>query len=247
MNPGTAPGKLYGLAKVYKDNYPLRPVCLMVRTPEHCLAKFLDNIIKPYMSNQNMLYSTNNFLEKLDNFDIKHGDKMVSFDVVSLFTSVPLIYTIELIAEYIYSCPTHTPPPFTKLVFKNMMKAATQGFFLFNDILYQQIDGVIMGSPLGPTLANFFLADMEVKEWLNDNCDHNPALYLSYVDDVFAIFRQGVDIDTFLNKKNSSHPDIKFTVEQSTKTLTFLDVEIKLDENSFDSWMAKKRLIQESY
>ena len=98
-----------------------------------------------------------------------------------------------------------------------------------------------MGSPLGPTLANFFLADMEVKEWLNDNCDHNPALYLRYVDDVFAIFRQGVDIDTFLNKINSSHPDIKFTVEQATKTLPFLDVELKLDENSFDSWVWRKK------
>ena len=36
MNPGTAPGKLYGLAKVHKDNYPLRLVCSMVGTPEHC-------------------------------------------------------------------------------------------------------------------------------------------------------------------------------------------------------------------
>ena len=97
MNPGTAPGKLYGLAKVHKENYPLRPVCSMVGTPEHCLAKFLDNIIKPHIPNQNMLKSTTDFLDKLDQFDVKNGDKMVSFDVVSLFTNVRLICNINLI------------------------------------------------------------------------------------------------------------------------------------------------------
>ena len=40
---------------------------------------------------------------------------------------------------------------------------------LFTNILFQkQIDGVAMGSPLGPTLANTFLCHYK-KEWL-DNC-----------------------------------------------------------------------------
>ena len=164
---------------------------------------------------------------------------MVSFDVVSLFTNVPLIYTINLIAEYIYS--SDSPPPFSKTVFKNMMKTATQGYFLFDNILYQQIDGVIMGSPLGPTLANFFLADKEKQEWLNDGCSNNPALYLRYVDDIFAIFRKGIDINVFLGKINNSHPNIKFTVEEASETLPFLDVEIRLNENSYDSWVWRKK------
>ena len=172
-----------------------------------------------------MLNSTRNFLERLDDFDIKPGDKMVSFDVVSLFTNVPLLYTINLIADYVYR--SSSPPPFSKTVFKNMMKTATQGYFLFNDILYQQVDGVIMGSPLGPTMANFFLAVLEM-EWLSDTCGERPTLYLRYVDDIFAIFRQGADIDAFLAKINCSHPNLKFTVEKANETLPFLDVEIKL-------------------
>ena len=39
---GSKPGKLYGLAKVHKDNTPLRPVVSMVGTPEYKLAKYLD-------------------------------------------------------------------------------------------------------------------------------------------------------------------------------------------------------------
>ena len=34
-------------------------------------------------------------------------------------------------------------------------------FFTFTDKLYKQIDGVAMGSPLGLTLANFFLGNLE--------------------------------------------------------------------------------------
>ena len=238
MTPGSSPGKLYGLAKVHKENYPLRPVCSMINTPEHCLAKFLDDIIKPHIPNQHMLNSTSNFLDKLDDFEIKPGDKMVSFDVVSLFTNVPLIHTINIIADHVYR--SSSPPPFSKTVFKNMLKTATQGYFLYNDVLYQQVDGVIMGSPLGPTMANFFLAVLEV-EWLSETCGEKPTLYLRYVDDIFAIFRQGVDIDGFLTKINCSHPNIKFTVEEANETLPFLDVEIKLNDDSYDSWVWRKK------
>ena len=67
-----------------------------------------------------------------------------------------------------------------------MMKTATQGYFLFNDVLYQQVDGVIMGSPLGPTMANFFLAVLEI-EWLTKTCGERLTLYLRYVDDIFLL------------------------------------------------------------
>jgi len=45
---GSAPGKIYELIKVCKENYPARPVVSMVNTPEYHLAEFLDSIIKPY-------------------------------------------------------------------------------------------------------------------------------------------------------------------------------------------------------
>ena len=46
----------------------------------------------------------------------------------------------------------------TKADFKQLLELATKNsFFMFNGNLYQQIDGVAMGSPLGPTLANSFL------------------------------------------------------------------------------------------
>ena len=45
------------------------------------------NRVKPRIPNQIMLNSTTCSLDKLDKFEIKTGDKMVSFDLVSLFTN----------------------------------------------------------------------------------------------------------------------------------------------------------------
>ena len=47
---------------------------------------------------------------------------------------------------------------------KSLLSLATQeSYFMFNDILYKQKDGVVMESPLGPTMANAFLYFYEIK------------------------------------------------------------------------------------
>ena len=58
---------------------------------------------------------------------------------------------------------------------------------MFNKKLYKQIDGVAMGSPLDPALANIFMCNFENK-WLKD-CPHNlrPVFCRWYVDDIFVL------------------------------------------------------------
>ena len=99
---GSAPRKLYGTMKVHKQSNPARPVVSMIDTPEYNLAKFLDQIIKPYIPNQFMLDSTFHLLDKLKELSPFPDQIMVSFDVVSLFTNVPLEETINIIGNYIY-------------------------------------------------------------------------------------------------------------------------------------------------
>ena len=99
---GSGPGKLYGQAKVHKPDTPLRPIISMTGTPEYKLAKFLDNLIKPYIPDTYMINSTEQFLDKLKNSGINCDYTMVSFDAVSLFTNMPLHETIDLILQRIY-------------------------------------------------------------------------------------------------------------------------------------------------
>ena len=104
------------------------------------------------MPGEHMLNSTKGFIDRVKEFVFGSDDVLISFDVESLFTNVPLKEINNLIADAVYSNPDDCPP-FSITVFKNMMKLATGGFFINGGKLYTQIDGVAMGSPLGPTLA----------------------------------------------------------------------------------------------
>ena len=63
----------------------------------------------------------------------------------------------------------------------------SQPHFIFNSKFYDQIDGVAMGSPLAPHLANIFMGFYESK-WLNEYNLNKPNFYFRYVDDILAAF-----------------------------------------------------------
>ena len=64
-----------------------------------------------------------------------------------------------------------------KSEFENLLSLATQdSYFMFNDILYKQKDGVAIGSPLGSTMASIFLSFYELK-WLEQcSSEFKPVL-----------------------------------------------------------------------
>ena len=94
---GSRPGIIYGLPKVHKDGYPLRPIISSSGTYNYNLAKFLDDLIKPLIGNTNfMLKDTFDFVNKISKI-CPDNLKMVSFDIESLFTNIPLLETINII------------------------------------------------------------------------------------------------------------------------------------------------------
>ena len=112
---------------------------------------------------------------------------------------------------------------------------------MFNNKLYKQIDGLAMGSPIAPTLANIFLNFHEIN-WLN-NCpnDIKPVLYRRYMDDTFLLFREESHIQTFLNYLNGQHINIKFTCETEVDNqISFLDVRIHKANNKFNTELYRK-------
>ena len=235
---GSQPGKLYGLCKAHKPGYPFRPVVSMIGTAEYNLAQYLVKLIKPHIPSRYMLDSTGSFLTRLREFIFKPDDILVSFDVVSLFSNVPLKHTIDVITNTIYK--SNTRPAVTKEVFKKMLEIATSGMFLYRDKLYKQVDGVSMGSPLGPTIANFCLAHFE-SQLLSNNSDENssPNLYLRYVDDIFCVFRSGTSYQEFLGKLNNMHPNLQFTSEIGPSVLPFLDTCVSLPSTEEDTYTTR--------
>ena len=91
---------------------------------------------------------------------------MASLDVPSLFTSIPLDETIENCIDDLFS-NNDTVHNFIKEDLKELLKFASyESFFTFYNEYYCQSDGVAIGSPLGPTLANSFLCHFEKQGFL---------------------------------------------------------------------------------
>ena len=92
--------------------------------------------------------------------------------MTSLFTNIPLKEVIEIISKF-------------ELI--NLFEFATcKTHFQFNGEIYDQVDGIAMGSPLVPALANMFMGVYEEK-WLNSTEGKKVKFYKRYVDDVFCI------------------------------------------------------------
>ena len=114
---------------------------------------------------------------------------MGSLNIDSLFSNIPLDETIDICINQLFE-NTGNVEGFKKSEFKQLLYLATkESYFIFNGLLYKQIDRVAMGSPLGPSLANILLPCHE-KNWLN-NCPQGfkPVFYRRYVDDIFILFK----------------------------------------------------------
>ena len=162
-------------------------------------------------------------------------------DIESLFTNLPLDETIEICCRELYK-NTNSVAGLHKKEFRKLMEFATKEMlFVFNGSYYQQIEGVAMGSPLGPILANIFLCYHE-KEWLK-NCpeEFRPMKYVRYVDDTFLLFWDESHIDMFQQYLNQQHTNIKFTVEKEENGhLPFLDINITKTDTEFLTGMYRK-------
>ena len=87
---GSQPAKINGLAKMHKENTPLRPVVSMIRTAENNPAKYRFKIINDAMPTTYMVNSTESFVNQISSFDYKPSHVLVSYDVDSSFTNIPL-------------------------------------------------------------------------------------------------------------------------------------------------------------
>ena len=160
----------------------------------------MNSYISPVINNEFCVNSTNQVIDRLTKYEFTNNSKLVSFDIQSLFTNVPLHETIEIAANKIYDQQNTNKPPYPKRIFKSLLTLATTGIFSFNDQLYKQIDGLSMGSPLAPTLANLFVGHLE-EQFLKLNDKPSP-FYIRYVDDSLLIFEND-DEEAFHNFLNS--------------------------------------------
>ena len=154
---------------------------------------------------------------------------MASLDIESLFTNIPLNEVIAICIDDLF-CDTYTIQNLDRNDMRERLTLpAYESFFIFDQVMYKQIAGVAMSSPLGPILANAFFE----KQWLS-KCppDFLPKVFKRYVDDIFEMFLCQSHLKDFVNYMNTKDPNIKFTSEfEQNDFFSFLDVKITRSNN----------------
>jgi len=247
---GSVSARLYGLPKVHKANVPLRPIVSCIQSYNYQLGKFLANIIKPIRDSTYSLKNTNKFLEFLkQNSDLSKNSKMISFDIESLFTNIPVDETIEIIYNKLYYTNPKLRPFIPENYFRQLLDFATKfTHFLLNKKYYDQCDGVSMGTPLAAIFAEVFMGHFEEQHLpaLLNNKDSKLLTWRRYVDDTFTIFKNDANAAGIRQLLNTFHPCIKFTIESEIDgAIPFLNVEVIPYDNSFDTKVYRKKTTTE--
>ena len=233
---GTTPGILYGNPKVHKtvvnSTSKFRPILSAINTPTYSLAKYLNPILPPLTINEFTVKKSFDFAEEVVSYDNKLY--MASLDVESLFTNIPLEETIKNGVNDLFSNNFYSGKLSRKDLYELLKLATTESSFSVDNKLYKQIDGVAMGSPLDPTLANAVLCHYE-KIWLNEcPSQFKPVVYKRYIDDIFFLFKSKEQFKLFVNYMNSKHRNIKFIFEtEDSNNFSFLDVKITQQNKRF--------------
>ena len=137
---------------------------------------------------------------------------MVSFDVVSLFTCVPIDLAVQVTRRRLekdQTLPERTDPSVDGIM--DLLTLCLNATFLqFTGKVYQQVYGTAMGSPVSVVIANLVMED--VGERALTTFHPHPRFWRRYVDDTFTALPRDL-VQQFLRHLNSIEPCIQFTAE----------------------------------
>ena len=191
-----------------------RTILSATGTYNYSLAKWLEEKLKPLSTNAYTISNIFQFSKDIRNTSIDVDHILVSHDVTALFTNVPAHETIAILVAKAFSDNWFNETydlNLTKDQLRELLELATTNqLFQLNGTLYEEVEGVAMGSPLGPLLANMFMCSMEEK--LEEKSELS-SFYKRYVDDTLAIMPDLHEANIFLDKLNSYHRNLKFTMD----------------------------------
>jgi hypothetical protein len=157
---------------------------------------------------------------------LQSSHTLVSFDVVSLFTNVPVDEALQVIRNKLYNDDTLAELSVLQVeaIMELLEVCLRTTYFQGDDKFFQQKDCMAMGSSLSPIVTNIFMEHFE--KLALASAQHKPSVWLRYVDDTFVVWPHGpLRLQDFLSHCNSSRPSVQFTMEiESDGVIAFLHI-----------------------
>ena len=178
---------------------------------------------------------------------------MVTYDVTSLYTNIPLVEAEQAVARMLLQSRPHATSPSNQSLLRLLRHVFQGNIFSFSDGVklhfYLQVNGVSMGSKCAPSVACTFMGDFEKIHILSLPPDKpKPLIWLRFIDDIFAIWTDGIEtLNDFTALLNSRHPNIKFTCSHSETSVSFLDTTVLLKDGQLETELFIKPTSSLSY
>ena len=159
----------------------------------------------------NINSSTKSICDAVKTVELAEDEEVISFDVSSLYTNVPVMEAIKVCTDHLYS-GIHKQPPVDKDTFITLAKIASCNVLMStHDGYYKQVDGLAMGSPPAPHLANGWLSQFD------KIIQGDATLFARYMDDIIRNIKS-TEIDQKLTEINNLHRCLKFTTEREEES-----------------------------
>ena len=141
--------KFYGLPKIHKTGTPLRPIVSSRDSVTYGVAKVMAKILKPLVGKSpHHVQSTSDFVNKVREIAILPGECLTSYDVTTLFTSVPIDPALNIIKDLLERDDNLSNR--TVLSVQNIKELLEfclhNTYFSFQNKFYEQVEGAAMGS-----------------------------------------------------------------------------------------------------
>lgn len=239
MNPKTP--RLYGYYKLHKSGKPIRPVVSYTEAPTYRLAAKINKVYKTLtrFEPKHVIKNSLDLINKIKNITIPPNGTIVSFDVKNLFPSIPTKECKE--ALYNIMVESKLEPQVIIDLAHCLEICLSQNYFIYNNTVYKQQEGLAMGSPLSPLCADVFMDGLEKLIHSNHKyCDYLLYWY-RYVDDIICLWTgPRTELDEFLSFINSLNSSIQFTMEVGVHRLNFLDLNIDISRGKHDFKIHRK-------
>ncbi|XP_077330261.1 uncharacterized protein LOC143964418 [Lithobates pipiens] len=223
---------LYAIPKIHK--HALDPPGRPIVSGNGCLTEpasaLIGDFLRPFVEGlTSYLQDTRDLLKVLDGMCISENSWLVTLDVEALYNSIPHDLGIGVVEGFL-SEAGEAKTNYNQFILKLLSFTLNNNIFIFGRSHYLQVQGVAMGKKCAPSYANLYLGGWERHIFHCEDLFKFFCLipvWRRYIDDIFFIWT-GIEAElfTFMELLKINTYNLKFTMEKSRSSLTFLDIQI---------------------